>query len=199
MPEVNQNSSKDKTNLKDIRHDAHARHEIVSEIFSRSFDETIAIGNARNVAYYVWLKSSDLPTAQEHASMETHLATLLSRLPDGQSARLYVDNSVTRSAKDLGTDFQELLKECKTASIDLIVTETMFRFMRDPSACVNLVNELLALPHPVGVFFEKEQVNTFDPKTKILLNMLAAISEEEKNYRKRRRSSCWKQSKTPKT
>jgi DNA invertase Pin-like site-specific DNA recombinase len=199
MPEVNQNSSKDKINPKDIRHDAHARHEMVSEIFSRSFDETIAIGNAGNVAYYVWLKSSDLPTAQEQAAMEMHLASILSHLPNGRHARLYVDNSVTRSAKDIGADFQEMLNDCKTGAIDLIVTESMFRFMRDPAKCVNLINELLALPHPVGVFFEKETVNTFDPKTKMLLILLAAISEEEKNERKRRRSSCQKRNKKTKT
>ena len=45
--------------------------------------------------------------------------------------------------------------------------------------CIGYVRELLALPHPVGVFFETERLNTFDPKSEMVLSFMATLAQEE--------------------
>ena len=55
----------------------------------------------------------------------------------------------------------------------------MSRFARNVVDCIGYVRELLALPHPVGVFFETERLNTFDPKSEMVLSFMATLAQEE--------------------
>ena len=177
MPNINQNSSAGKAISKDILHDARVRHKLASEIFTRSLDETLSIGNAKNIAIYAWIKSSDRLVRSVQKTMEMHCVSLLSRLPNVRYVKLYADNSLTRSAKNCGAAFHELLEDCKNGTFDLVITQSLSCLNGDPICCVNMIKELLALPHPVGVFFVRERINTLDPKTMTLLSMLAEHAE----------------------
>ncbi|MBR4607568.1 MAG: hypothetical protein IKO41_15260 [Lachnospiraceae bacterium] len=188
MPNTNQHSSADKEPSsrdeaisKDIKHFASARIELVTEIFSRTLEETITIGNPKNVAVYSWIKTHDHQPSSATEITEACYKTLLSRVPDRNLVKIYVDDFNTRPIADRGIAFLQMLDDCKSGSIDLILTKRMSLFDPDPILCVNLINELLALPHPVGVFFERERINTLDPKSVNLLNMLSIHVTETRN------------------
>ena len=72
-----------------------------------------------------------------------------------------------------------MIEDCKQGKIDLIVTKSVSRFARNVVDCIGYVRELLALPHPVGVFFETERLNTFDPKSEMVLSFMATLAQEE--------------------
>ena len=72
-----------------------------------------------------------------------------------------------------------MIEDCKKGEIDLIVTKSVSRFARNVVDCIGYVRELLSLPHPVGVFFETERLNTFDPKSEMVLSFMATLAQEE--------------------
>lgn len=63
--------------------------------------------------------------------------------------------------------------------MDLIVTKTVARFARNILDCIGYVRQLAAMQPPVGVFFETENIYTFDSNSEMLLSFMATIAQEE--------------------
>lgn len=74
---------------------------------------------------------------------------------------------------------QRLLADCREGKIDLILTKSISRFARSMADCVELINQLRSLK--VTVFFEKEGLRTDNRKSDLVLNILAAMAQEESN------------------
>ena len=74
---------------------------------------------------------------------------------------------------------QQLLADCQAGKIDLILTKSISRFARNMADCVELINQLRQLG--VTVFFEKEGLQTDNRGSDLVMNILAAIAQEESN------------------
>ena len=62
---------------------------------------------------------------------------------------------------------------------DLIVTKSVSRFARNLVDCVSLVRKLKGLNHPVGVFFETDNLFTLSEDSELKLSILATFAQEE--------------------
>ena len=62
---------------------------------------------------------------------------------------------------------------------DLIVTKSVSRFARNLVDCVSLVRNLKGLSHPVGVFFETDNLFTLSEDSELKLSILATFAQEE--------------------
>ena len=85
-----------------------------------------------------------------------HYEELLYSLPGYRLVQVYHDapHASGRSA------FQRMMNDCKSGKIDLIITKSMSRFAPTLKECMDTVQKLRALQHPVGVFFETENIFT---------------------------------------
>ena len=72
-----------------------------------------------------------------------------------------------------------LLADCEAGRIDLILTKSIARFSRNMRECVSTIRRLQALG--VKVFFEKEGIDTSEPRNELLFHLMATIAEEESN------------------
>lgn len=72
---------------------------------------------------------------------------------------------------------RELMQDCENGKIDLIFTKSISRFARNMADCAELIRDLRQLG--IGVIFEKENINSKDSKCDLLLNILAALAQEE--------------------
>lgn len=66
-----------------------------------------------------------------------------------------------------------MIDEARRGRFDIIVTQNLSQLGRDGGKAVALVNELAALPQPVGVYFVSEQLYSLDRSTANLLDLLA--------------------------
>ena len=70
-----------------------------------------------------------------------------------------------------------MLTACKRGRIDMIITKSLSRFARNTVDCLETVRMLKGLG--IGVFFEKENINTMDSKGEVLLTIMASLAQQE--------------------
>ena len=71
-------------------------------------------------------------------------------------------------------DFQQMMEDCRQGKIDLILTKSVTRFARNTLDSIKAIRELKALG--IGVYFEKERVNTLMEKNEQMITILSSIA-----------------------
>lgn len=96
---------------------------------------------------------------------------------DWEFTGLYYDEGITGTKKELRADLLRMLEDCREGKIDFILTKSISRFSRNKIDCLSMVRELLSLG--IGIYFEKENINTKTMNDEFLLTILSSIAEAE--------------------
>lgn len=70
-----------------------------------------------------------------------------------------------------------MMRWCRQGKIDLILTKSVSRFSRNTVDCLNYIRMLKSLG--IGVYFEKENINSMDESTELMLTMMGAFAQAE--------------------
>lgn len=70
-----------------------------------------------------------------------------------------------------------MIRQCKQGKIDIVLTKSISRFARNTVDCLNYVRALKELG--IAVIFEKENMNTLEIDSEILITMLGAFAQSE--------------------
>lgn len=89
----------------------------------------------------------------------------------------YVEEGVTAVTVNKRENFQKMIKDAKLNKFDLIITKEVSRFARDLEDSIHYIRELKT--NGVGILFENQMLNTFDPNSEMILNTLFSIAQEE--------------------
>ncbi len=73
--------------------------------------------------------------------------------------------------------FQQMVADVLAGRIDLIVTKSVSRFARNTVDSLSTIRELKE--HGTEVYFEKENIWTFDSKGELLLTIMSSLAQEE--------------------
>lgn len=90
---------------------------------------------------------------------------------------VYYDDGISGVGRKDRPGMKALLECCRQGQVDLILVKSISRFSRDVEECLELVRELKEMG--VGVFFEKENIDTRKPEGDFLLSLLAMMAAEE--------------------
>ncbi|MBQ3907232.1 MAG: recombinase family protein, partial [Lachnospiraceae bacterium] len=131
------------------------------------------------VAVYARVSTLDKRQTSSFELQKNHYLDTINRTPNWTLTKIYADEGISGTSLNHRDSFVEMIEDCKKGIIDLIVVRSVSRFARNIVDCIRLVRELLALPHPVGVFFETEHICTLDPKYEMSLSMIATLAQEE--------------------
>lgn len=89
----------------------------------------------------------------------------------------YVEEGVTGTRADKRPSFMKMIKDAKLHKFDLIITKDVSRFARDLEDSIHYIRELKNCG--IGVFFENQNLNTFDTNAELILNILFNMAQEE--------------------
>ena len=70
-----------------------------------------------------------------------------------------------------------MIRLCKQKKIDIVLTKSISRFARNTVDCLNYIRTLRELG--IAVIFEKENINTLEADSEILITMLGAFAQAE--------------------
>lgn len=73
--------------------------------------------------------------------------------------------------------FNNMIEDCKSGKIDMIITKSISRFARNTLDTLNYVRTLKEVG--IGVVFEKENIDTLDSKGEVLLTILSSLAQDE--------------------
>lgn len=142
-------------------------------------EDIFAVENEQRVAVYARVSTDDPRQTSSYELQKNHYHDVISKSPNWKLVQIYADEGISGTSLQHRDQFKLIIEDCKQGKIDLIVTKSVSRFARNVVDCIGYVRELLALPHPVGVFFETERLNTFDPKSEMVLSFMATLAQEE--------------------
>ena len=91
-------------------------------------------------------------------------------------AGVYTDLGISGTREDRD-GFLSLLEAARNKKMDLVLTKSISRFARHTITLLSTVRELKELG--VGVFFERENINTLSKEGELLLTLLASFAQEE--------------------
>ena len=89
----------------------------------------------------------------------------------------YIEEGVTGVRVDKRTSFKRMIRDAKLKKFDLIITKEASRFARDLEDSIHYIRILKECN--VGVFFENQNLNTFDPNSELILNIMFNIAQDE--------------------
>lgn len=91
--------------------------------------------------------------------------------------KVYSDDGITGTNIKRRQGFKEMIDDGLNGKIDLIITKSISRFARNTLDSISYVRRLKA--SGCEIYFEKENIWTFDSKSEMVLSMLSAIAQEE--------------------
>lgn len=89
----------------------------------------------------------------------------------------YVEEGVTGTRADKRPSFMKMIRDANLNKFDLIITKDVSRFARDLEDSIHYIRKLKECG--VGIFFENQSLNTFDPNSELTLNILFNVAQEE--------------------
>ena len=93
--------------------------------------------------------------------------------PSWEFVKVYTDEGITGTSTRHREGFNQMVEDALAGKIDLIVTKSVSRFSRNILDCIGEVRKLAALPHPVGVFFETENIYTLNADSEMGLSFVS--------------------------
>ena len=96
---------------------------------------------------------------------------------DWTMVRLYADEGKTGTSTKKRKEFLQMIRDCEKGKIDLVITKSVSRFGRNTLDGLNYVRRLKRLG--VGVYFEKENVNTLYMDNEMILTFFFSQAQAE--------------------
>ena len=96
---------------------------------------------------------------------------------DWELVEIFADEAKSGTKIKNRDEFSRMIQECEKGNIHLIITKSITRFARNTVDCLEVIRNLKEMG--VGVFFEKENINTLEEHSEQLLTILSSIAQLE--------------------
>jgi len=97
--------------------------------------------------------------------------------PELEFVSVYTDDGISATSTAKREGFNSMVADALDGKMDLIVTKSVSRFARNTVDSLSTIRKLKE--KGVEVFFEKEQIWTFDGKGELLITIMSSLAQEE--------------------
>src|SRR5690554_6757959 len=133
--------------------------------------------NKKNVCAYARVSSDkDLQLTSFEAQVSYYTNYILKN-DNWNFVGVYFDEGISGTSTNNRDGFNLMIDLAKLGQIDLIITKSISRFSRNTIDTLTLLRELKT--YGTEVFFEKENISSFDNKIEFVISVLASMAEEE--------------------
>jgi DNA invertase Pin-like site-specific DNA recombinase len=131
----------------------------------------------RKVAAYARVSTdSEEQLTSYEAQVDYYTKYILGR-EDWEFIKVYTDEGISAVNTKHREGFKAMVADALTGGIDLIVTKSVSRFARNTVDSLTTVRKLKE--HGIEVYFEKENIYTFDGKGELLITIMSSLAQEE--------------------
>lgn len=139
----------------------------------------------KRVAVYVRVSTDNIQQTTSFEIQKNYYEDLVEKHDNWSLVDIYADEGISGTSLMHREAFNQMIEDCKSGKIDLIITKSVSRFARNIVDCISIVRELTALKSPVGVFFETEHIFTLKDDTEMSLSFQATMAQEESHSKSR--------------
>ena len=131
------------------------------------------------VAAYCRVSTGDESQQTSYTTQKAFYKDLITRKPGWIFAGIYADEAKSGTNREHREEFNRMMKDAIDGKLDYIVTKSISRFARNTIDSLTCTRELRQLKPPVGIYFEKENIDTLDAKGELILTILSALAQDE--------------------
>ena len=131
------------------------------------------------VAAYCRVSTGDESQQTSYTTQKRFYTQMIASRPGWTLAGIYADEAISGTSRSKRRQFNEMMKDALGGRMDYIVTKSISRFARNTIDTLECVRQLRQLTPPVGVYFEKENIDTLDATGELILTILSALAQDE--------------------
>ncbi len=89
----------------------------------------------------------------------------------------YIDEGLSGISTKKRENFNRMIEDAAEGQFDLVITKEISRFARNTLDSIRYTRQLLS--YGVGVFFQNDNINTFDEDAELRLSIMSSIAQDE--------------------
>ena len=129
------------------------------------------------VAYYARVSTDKDEQINSLGNQKRYFEDYIAANPHWTFAGGYVDEGISGTSVEGREQFLQMIEDAKCGRFDLIVTKEISRFARNTLDSLRYTRELLRCG--VGVYFQNDNINTFDKDAELRLTIMSSIAQDE--------------------
>ena len=131
----------------------------------------------RRVAGYARVSTDSDEQFTSYEAQVDYYTQYIKQNPEWDFVKVYTDEGISGTNTKHRIGFNEMIADAMSGKIDLIVTKSVSRFARNTVDSLVTIRKLKE--KGVEVYFEKENIYTFDGKGELLLTIMSSLAQEE--------------------
>jgi site-specific DNA recombinase len=131
----------------------------------------------RKVAGYARVSTDSEEQENSYEAQVDYFTEYIKSNEAWEFVKVYTDEGISGVSTRRREGFNEMIADALAGKIELIVTKSVSRFARNTVDSLTTIRELKA--HGVEVYFQKENIYTFDGKGELLLTIMSSLAQEE--------------------
>ena len=129
------------------------------------------------VAAYCRVSTDDEEQLTSYDAQKAYYTDKIMKNPDWTMAGIFADEGITGTSAQKRPEFLKMIRMCRKKKIDLILVKSISRFARNTVDCLNYIRAPKNLG--IAVIFEKENINTMDSDSEMIITMMGAFAQAE--------------------
>jgi len=130
-----------------------------------------------SVCAYCRVSTDQVEQKNSFSAQVDHYTSYITSNPAWNFAGIYADEAISGKNTSKRAEFMRMVKDAENNKIDLIITKSISRFARNTVDCLETVRKLKTIG--IGIYFEKEDINTLHAESELMLSILSTVAEEE--------------------
>ena len=131
----------------------------------------------KRVAAYARVSTSSDEQLGSVEAQKDYFQKLITERPNWVLVDIYADEGISGTSLTRREAFNRMIDDALAGKIDMIITKSLSRFARNTVDTLNTIRKLKVAG--IGVYFEKEDINTLDSKGEFLITLMSSLAEEE--------------------
>lgn len=136
-----------------------------------------AVRQKRRVAAYARVSTDSDEQLSSYGAQVDFYTHYIKSNPEWEFVSVYTDEGISGTDTKKREGFNRMIEDALNGRIDLILTKSISRFARNTVDTLTTIRKLKE--QKVEVYFEKENIYTFDAKGEVMLTIMSSLAQEE--------------------
>lgn len=140
------------------------------------------------VAVYARVSTKSEEQVSSIENQTKYYTEKIKKTPNWDMYEIYADEGKSGTSMKKRQEFKRMLADAAAKKMELILCASVSRFARNMADCMEQISNLKTTnpSHPVGVYFETENIYTLDPDSEQILAVHAMLADWESANKSRR-------------
>ncbi len=131
----------------------------------------------KRVAPYARVSTDNDEQLNSYEAQVDHYTRLVQENDQWELVKVYTDEGISATNTKKRDGFNEMVADALAGKIDMIITKSVSRFARNTVDSLVTIRQLKE--KGVGIWFEKENIDTLDAKGELLITLMSSLAQEE--------------------